>query len=150
MTIVKMKFVWVITWKLMVSGGNEPLVGENENLVGGGVFFSGYSGISFGGFATEIVWTHLISSGDWGEGGWTSDQISKKRGLAGSQFVEGVAGKDRVIFFRGLQFLHKRETKVWKIYWQKIYKQKCFSIITKNSIWILTKNLVNFKRRDRG
>ena len=39
----------------MASVGNEPLVGENENLVRGGVFFLGCGGISFGGFATENV-----------------------------------------------------------------------------------------------
>ena len=66
MTIVKMKFVWIITWKLIVSGGSEPLVGENENLVGRGFFFSGCGGISFGGLATEIVWTRLISCGGKG------------------------------------------------------------------------------------
>ena len=68
MTIGKMKFVWMITWKLMASVGNEPLVGENENLVRGGVFFLGCGGISFGGFATEIVWIRLISSGELGKG----------------------------------------------------------------------------------
>ena len=32
---------------------------------------------------------------------------------------------------------------------RKFYEQKCFSVITKNLNWeILTKNLVNFKRRD--
>ena len=32
---------------------------------------------------------------------------------------------------------------------KKVYKQKYFSVITKNSNWeILTKNLVTFKRKD--
>ena len=32
---------------------------------------------------------------------------------------------------------------------KKVYKQKCFSVITKNLNWeILTKNLVTFKRWD--
>ena len=47
-------------------------------------------------------------------------------------------------FFRGLQLSHKKS----EIFNDKnVYKQKYFSVITKNSNWqILPKNLVTFKR----
>ena len=48
-------------------------------------------------------------------GGWTSYQIFKKGGLKGSQFLKGVAGKEGVTFFRGLQFLCKKYSKIWNI-----------------------------------
>ena len=87
----------MITWKLIDTDGNEPLLGEDKNLVGGGAFSSSSRGeISFGGLATEILWIRLISSGR--RGGWSSDQISKKGRFAGSQFVQRVAEKDGVIF----------------------------------------------------
>ena len=34
-------------------------------------------------------------------------KFGKKEGLTGSQFLEGVAGKEGETFFRGLQFSHK-------------------------------------------
>ena len=44
---------------------------------------------------------------------------------------------------------HIKQIKIWNIWKnsEKVYKQKYFSVITKNSNWvILTKNLVTFKR----
>ena len=38
--------------------------------------------------------------------------------------------------------------KIWNILTKKVYKQKYFSVLTKNSNWeIFTKNLVTFKRK---
>ena len=47
-----------------------------------------------------------------------------------------------------VQFLHKKETKIGNIKWQKSLETKMFfSAITKNSkLGILTKNLVTFER----
>ena len=67
--------------------------------------------------------------------GWVSYQMFKKKGgggwLTGSQFLKGVTGKEGkgVTFFSGgLQFLHKKWTKIWDIQQQKKFKQKCFSL----------------------
>ena len=54
--------------------------------------------------------------------------------LTGSRFLERVAGKEGVTFFRGLQYLNKKINFI-----NRVYKQ--------NLNWeILTKNLVTFKR----
>ena len=60
--------------------------------------------------------TAPLSAGGGG-GGLTPPQIFKKNGggLTGPQSLEGVAGKEGVNFFRGLQFLDKRQTKIWNI-----------------------------------
>ena len=52
----------------------------------------------------------LLGRGEGG-GGWAYYKIFKKGGLAGSQFLVGVTGKERGDFFRqggGFQFLHKK------------------------------------------
>ena len=49
-----------------------------------------------------IVGTHcpLFLQGE--RGGWTSNQIFKKGGLKGPQFLEGVTGKEGGDFFQGV------------------------------------------------
>ena len=64
-------------------------------------------------------------------------------GLTGPQFLEGVAGKDGVTFFRvGCRFYIKNKLKSEIVNNKKAYKQKFFfSVITKNLNWeILPKN----------
>ena len=39
-------------------------------------------------------------------------QIFKKGGLTRPKFLQGVAQKERVTFFRRVQFLHKKYTKI--------------------------------------
>ena len=41
--------------------------------------------------------------------------FQKGRGLMASQFLEGVAGKEGVTFFRAVQFFHKNLTKISNI-----------------------------------
>ena len=50
-------------------------------------------------------WPFLLEDGG---GGVKLPTKFSKRGFRGSQFWEGVAGKEGVTFFRGLQFCHKR------------------------------------------
>ena len=77
---------------------------------------------------------------------------SKSGGLTGSQFLEWFAGKEGVDFFRGeCSFSIKNKLKSEIFNNKKSFKQKCFSVITKNrriQTEILTKNLVTFKRWD--
>ena len=70
------------------------------------------------------------------------------RGSTGSQFLEGVAGKEEGDLFQGVTVFTKKMHKNLKcLLTKKVYKQKCFSVITKNLNWeILTKNFVTFKR----
>ena len=79
-----------------------------------------------------------------------SHQIFRKGGLTGSEFLEEGCRKRRVTFFSNgeeLQFLHKKETKIWNFKWQKKFINKKMFIYTKNLNWrILGKNLVTFKR----
>ena len=62
--------------------------------------------------------------------GWTSYQIFKKgrKGLTGSQVLEGVTW---VNVFREAQFLLSK-LKAETLMTKKVYKQKCFSVITRN------------------
>ena len=67
--------------------------------------------------------------------------------MTGPQLLEGVAGKEGVTFFRGSCNVHQKNKNLKYLMTKKVYKQKYFSVITKNSNWeILPKNLVTFKR----
>ena len=55
-------------------------------------------------------------------------KFSKRGSLTKSQFLEGIAKKEGVTFFRGLQFLHKNKLKLEIFNNKKVYKQKCFSL----------------------
>ena len=78
--------------------------------------------------------------------------IFKKGGLARSQFLDKVAGKEGMTFFsrgRICSFYMKNKQLKSEIFkrQKKSYERKCLSAITKNLNWqILTKNLVTFKR----
>ena len=69
-----------------------------------------------------------------GGGGEPPTKFSKGGGLdRASTFRGGLLGKSGITFFGGGEI-------------KQVYKQKYFSVITKNSNWeILTKNLVTFK-----
>ena len=85
-----------------------------------------------------------------GVGVETLTRFSKREGLRGSQFLEGVAGKEGVTFFRvGCSFYIKINHNLKYLTTKEVYEQKCFSVTTKNLNWeILSKNLVTFKRCD--
>ena len=78
----------------------------------------------------------------------------KGGGLTGSQFLEEVAGKEGVIFFRGVGAVFKyiKNKLTFEIFNYKkkfINKNVFLSVVTKNLNWeIVTKNLVTFKRWD--
>ena len=73
-------------------------------------------------WSSYILCTHFLL------GGWISYQIFKKGGLAGSQFLEGVAGKEGWLFLRGgsgCSFYIKNKLKSEILIDKKIiYKQK--------------------------
>ena len=52
----------------------------------------------------------------WGRGVEPPPPDFQKGGsLAGPQFLEWVAGKEGGDFFQGVQFLDKKQTKIWNI-----------------------------------
>ena len=115
------------------------MVGGSQK--GGGSFHGGTLSFS----RHHIVCTPLFFSG---RGVEPPTKFSKRGGSTGSQFLEGVAGKEQVTFFRGLQFLHKKLLKYLTTK-KCINKKTFFSVITKIlNREILTQNLVTFKRRD--
>ena len=70
----------------------------------------------------------------------------KKRGLTGSQFLEGVAGKEWATFLRKSFYI---KNKLKSKYLTKIISKNVFSVITNNlNFDILIKTLVTFKRWD--
>ena len=76
--------------------------------------------------------------------------IMKRACLTGSQFLEGVAGKEGWPFLGGCSFYVKNKLKLKTLNDKKNYKQKYFSVIIKNLNWeILSTNLVIFKRSYR-
>ena len=72
----------------------------------------------------HIVCTPLFFSG---RGVEPATKFSKRGGSTGSQFLEGVAGKEQVTFFMGLQFLHKKLLKYLTT--KKCIKKKYFSLL---------------------
>ena len=111
--------------------------------------------VSWPSFADKCFVKHFIiacsrlSAG----GSWALDQFFKKGagGLAGSQFLEGVAGKEERDFFQGGCNIYIKNNLKSQIFNYK----KClsanifFSVTTKSlNLEILTKNLVTFKRWD--
>ena len=71
--------------------------------------------------------------------------------MTGSQFSQGVAGKDGMTFFREVAVFTKKKKLKSKIFNVKksLLTNFFFSVITSNLKWeILTLNLVTFKRWD--
>ena len=70
-----------------------------------------------------------LSKGQRGEG-WASNQILKKRGSAGPQLLEGVAGKEEVTFSggRGGCNCHIINQNLKYLMTEKVYKPKYFSL----------------------
>ena len=64
----------------------------------------------------------------WGRGGGLILPSNFKKGvLTETQFLERVAGKDGVVFFRGgCNFLTKKHLECLKT--KKVYKQECFAL----------------------
>ena len=69
-------------------------------------------------------WSHdqrgvsIVCTSPFSPGGGPPIKFSKRRGLTGSQYLEGVAGKagkEGWFFSGGLQFFHKKQTKIWNI-----------------------------------
>ena len=76
-------------------------------------------------------------------------KFSKSGSLKRPQLVEVNCWEREGDFFQGVgcNFHIKNKLKSENLMSKKVYKQKFFSVITKNSKWgILTKNLVIFKR----
>ena len=66
---------------------------------------------------------------------WASNQMFKKEGLTGSQFLKGVLGKRGWLFSGGLQFLHKSKLKSGP-YYQKHVNQMSLNFEFHNSLML--------------
>ena len=81
----------------------------------------------------DLMWllsNAIVCSPLFLQGGWTSNQILKKRGLnRTSTFRGGLLGKTGVTFFRGGCNFHMKNKLKSKIFNdKKVYKQKYFSL----------------------
>ena len=66
--------------------------------------------------------------------------------MTGPQLLEGVAGKEGVTFFRGVQFSHKNKLNSEIFNDKKSLAKIFFCVITKNSNWgILDKMVLTMK-----
>ena len=81
-----------------------------------------------------MCWSHIVCTPPLSAGGERAEpptKVSKSGGLTAPQFLEGVAGKEGVTFFRGggCNFLTKNKLKSGIFNDKKVYKQEFFVLL---------------------